>query len=74
MMEEYAAGEEKVHLEPQIETTLVAEPERQEEEQNPSQKGRKHKDLNKVELSKLKNLKMIKHSFQTKPTPSGRRI
>ena len=43
MMEEYAAGEEEVHLEPQIETTPLAEPERQEEELNPAQKGRKQK-------------------------------
>ena len=43
MMEEYAAGEVEVHLEPQTETTPVAEPERQEEEQNLAQKGRKQK-------------------------------
>ena len=43
MMEEYAAGEAEVHLEPQTETTPMVEPERQEEEQNPAQKGRKHK-------------------------------
>ena len=43
MMEYYAAGEAEVHLEPHTETTPVAEPERQEEEQNPAQKGRKHK-------------------------------
>ena len=43
MMVEYEAGEVEVHLEPQKETTLVVEPEGQEEEQNPAQKGRKHK-------------------------------
>ena len=43
MMVEYAAGEVEVHLEPQTETTPVAEPEGQEEEQNPAQKGRKQK-------------------------------
>ena len=43
IMEEYAAGEEEVHLEPQSKTTLVAEPERQEKEQHPTQKGRKQK-------------------------------
>ena len=43
MMEEYIAGEEEVHLEPQIETTQVAEPEVQEEAQNPAQKDRKKK-------------------------------
>ena len=43
MMKEYATGEAEAHPEPQTETTPVAEPERQEEEQNPAQKGRKHK-------------------------------
>ena len=43
MMEEYAAGEAEVHLEPQTETTLVAEKKRQEKEQNLAQKGRKQK-------------------------------
>ena len=43
MIEKYAEGEANVHLEPQTETTPVAEPERQEEEQNPAQKGRKQK-------------------------------
>ena len=43
MMEEYAAGEEEVHLEPQTETTPVAEPEGQEDEQNPAHKGRRQK-------------------------------
>ena len=42
-MEEYTAGEEKVHLEPQTETTQVAEPEVQEEAQNPAQKDKKKK-------------------------------
>ena len=43
MMAEYAAGEVKVHLEPQTDTTRVAKPEGREEEQNLSQKGQKHK-------------------------------
>ena len=43
MMEEYATGEGEVHLEPQTETTPVAEPERLEEEQSLAQKGRKQK-------------------------------
>ena len=34
MMAEYVAGEAEVHLAPQIETTIVAEPEVQGEEQN----------------------------------------
>ena len=42
-MEEYTVGEEKVHLEPQTETTQVAEPEVQKEAQNPAQKKRKNK-------------------------------
>ena len=74
MMAEYVAGEVEVHLEPQIKTTPVAELEGQEEEQNLAQKGRKQKELNKVELSKLKSLKTIKCSFQMKTTPYGRRI
>ena len=41
IMEEYTANEEEVHLEPQTETTLVAESEVQGEEQNLAQKGRK---------------------------------
>ena len=43
MMVEYATGEVEVHLEPQTKTTLVAEPEGQEEEQNPPHKERKQK-------------------------------
>ena len=43
LMEEYTAGEEEVHLEPQTETTQVAEPEVQKEAQNPAQKERKKK-------------------------------
>ena len=43
MTAKYAVGEVEVHLEPQIETTPVAELEGQEEEQNLAQKGRKHK-------------------------------
>ena len=43
IMEEYTANEEEVHLEPQTEKTPMLEPEVQGEEQNPAQKGRKHK-------------------------------
>ena len=43
MMAEYAVGEAEVHLEPQMETTPMEKPERQEEEQNPAHKGRKQK-------------------------------
>ena len=43
MMEEYTAGEEEVHLQPQTEITQVAEPEVQEEAQNPVQKDRNKK-------------------------------
>ena len=41
MMEEYAASEEEVHRESQLETTPVVEPERQGEEQIPAQRGKK---------------------------------
>ena len=47
MMEEYIVGEEEVHLEPQAETTQVAEPEEQKEAQNPAQKERKKKSVEK---------------------------
>ena len=47
MMEEYTASEEEVHLEPQTETTLVAEPEVQREAQNPAHKEKKHKKAEK---------------------------
>ena len=43
LMEEYTAGEEEVHLEPQTETTLVAGPKVQKEEQNPAQKEKRQK-------------------------------
>ena len=43
MMEEYTAGEEEVHLEPQTETTPVAEQEVQEEAQNQAHKGKRQK-------------------------------
>ena len=43
MMADYAAGEEEVHLEPQTETTPVAKPEVQGEEQNQSPKRNKQK-------------------------------
>ena len=48
IMEEYATSEEEVHLEPQTETTPVAEPEAQGDEQNLAQKGRKQKRTEKV--------------------------
>ena len=43
MMEEYTAGEEEVHLEPQTETTPIAEPEVQKEAQNPAHKEKKRR-------------------------------
>ena len=43
LMEEYTTGEEEVHLEPQTETTPVAEPEVQNEAQNPAQKEKRQK-------------------------------
>ena len=43
MMEEYTAGEEEVHLEPQTETTPVGEQEVQEEAQNQAHKGKRQK-------------------------------
>ena len=43
IMEEYTTSAEEVHLEPQIETTLVAEPEVHGEKQNPAQKRNKLK-------------------------------
>ena len=54
MMEEYAAGEAKVHLEPQTETTSVAEPEMQGEEQNQAPKRNKQKrtDLSRAEQNR----------------------
>ena len=51
MMAKYAVCEAEVHLEPQIEITPMAELERQEEEQNPTQKGRKQK---RAEQSRVK--------------------
>ena len=39
----HTTGEVEVHMEPLTETTPVAEPKRQEEEQNLAQKGRKQK-------------------------------
>ena len=48
IMEEYTTSEEEVHLEPQTETTPVAEPTAQGEEQNPAQKGRKQKRTEQV--------------------------
>ena len=45
MMAEYATCEAEVHLEPQTETTLVAEPEVQGEEQNQAPKINKQKRI-----------------------------
>ena len=75
MIQEYTAGEEEVHLEPQTETTPVEEPKVQKEAQNPAQKEKKRrKELKKVELSKLKKQKTMKLSFQMKLTSFGNRI
>ena len=54
MMEEYTTGEEEVHLEPQTETTPVAEPEVQKEAQNPTQKERKKKRAEKSRVEQAK--------------------
>ena len=54
MMEEYTTGEEEVHLEPQTETTPVAEPEVQKEAQNPTQKERKKKIAEKSRVEQAK--------------------
>ena len=54
MMEEYTTGEEEVHLEPHTETTPVAEPEVQEETQNPAQKEKKHKRAEKSRVEQAK--------------------
>ena len=54
MMEEYTAGEEEVHLEPQTETTQVVEPEVQKEAQNLGQKGRKKKRAKKGRAEQAK--------------------
>ena len=43
MMNEYAHGEEEVHLEPQPETVITEEPEAQPEEEQPTEEGRKEK-------------------------------
>ena len=56
MIEEYTAGEEEIHLEPQTETTQVAEPEVQKEAQNPAHKERKKK---RVEKSRAKQAKKV---------------
>ena len=53
-MEEYTTSEEEVHLKPQTETTPVVEPEAQEEEQNPAQKGRKQKRIEQVGAEQTK--------------------
>ena len=56
IMEEYIENEEEVHLEPQTETTPVAEPKVQGEEQNPAQKGRKQKRTKQVRAEQTKEL------------------
>ena len=56
-MAEYAAGESEVHLEPQIETTPLARPERQEEEQNLAHKGRKQKRAKQSRAEKVEESK-----------------
>ena len=45
---EYTTNEEEVHLEPQTETTPVAEPKVEGDEQNFAQKGRKQKIIEQV--------------------------
>ena len=54
IMEEYIAGEEEFHLEPQTETTPVAEPEVQKGAQNSTHKGKKPK---RAEKSRTKQAK-----------------
>ena len=54
MMEEYTAGEEEVHLEPQTKTTQVAELEVQKEAQNLAQKERKKKIVEKSIAEQVK--------------------
>ena len=54
MMEEYTACEEEGHLEPQTETTQVAEPEVWKEAQNPAQKERKKKRAEKSRAEQAK--------------------
>ena len=73
LMEEYTAGEEEVHLEPQTETTPVAEPEVQRRHRTLLRNKKGRKELKKVELSKLRKQKTMKLSFQMKPTPYGER-
>ena len=74
MMEEYTAGKEDVHLEPQTETTPVAEPEVQERQKSQLRKEESRKELNKAKMSKLKSHTTIKLLFQMKPTSFGKRI
>ena len=57
IIEEYTTNEEEVHLEPQTETTPVAEPEVQGEEQNPSQKGKKQKRTEQVGAKQIEGSK-----------------
>ena len=54
-MEVYIASEEEVHLEPQTETTQVAEPEVQKEAQNPTQQERNKKRAEKSTTKQAKN-------------------
>ena len=57
MMEEYTTGEEEVHLEPQTETTLVAELEVQKEAQNLAQKEKSQKRAEKSRVGQAKEAK-----------------
>ena len=54
IMKEYTTNEEEVHLEPQTETTPVAEPKVHGEEQNSAQKGRKQKKIEQVIVEQTK--------------------
>ena len=54
MMEEYTAGEEEVHLEPQAKTTPVAESKVQKEAQIPAHKEKKHKRVEKSRAEQAK--------------------
>ena len=56
IMEEYTAGEEEVHLEPQTEITPVAELEVQKEAQNSAHKGKKQKTAEKSRVEQAKEV------------------
>ena len=57
MMEEYTIGEKEVHLEPQTETTPVAELEVQKEAQNLAQKEKRQKRDGKSRAKQAKEAK-----------------